>query len=338
MPRGEQSRRAAVLAAALSTLADQQPATTASQPDPVETGLRGTVIEVASSQVRVDVDGQTLRCGLRGSLGAEETGETNVVAVGDHVLVTPDGYGGGAVVRVLPRRSVLARPSTFHTHLKQVIAANVDQLLVVASWCEPTIWLELIDRYLIAAERNNLPALICINKTDLTEDASECHSAAKPYEDIGCRVILTSATRGTGIDELRSVLREKTTVLAGLSGVGKSSLLNAVQPGLQLRTSDVSDFDSAGRHTTTQVRMLRLEMGGYVVDTPGVRDIGLVGLRRRDLAAFYPEFAALARRCRFADCTHAREPGCAVREAVRAGELPRSRFETYGKILKDLRE
>jgi ribosome biogenesis GTPase len=277
------------------------------------------------------MQGQDLLCGLRGSLSAQETGFTNVVAVGDHVIVSPDGAGRGVVEAVLPRRSVLARPDVFASHLQQVIVANADQLLIVASWREPAVWLELIDRYLIAAERHNLLPVICVNKVDLAEDEDICRAKLRPYVDLGYRVLFTSALTGAGVDELRDLLRDKTTVLAGLSGVGKSSLLAAVQPGLRLRTADVSD-SGEGRHTTTQVTLLKLDPGGFVVDTPCIREFGVSGLEKGELIRFYPEIAAVAGECHFGNCSHIAEPDCAVREAVRQGRVPEARYHSYQKI------
>ena len=334
MPRGERERRRAVMAAAQTRL-DQDAALDDSLPSEDTAALQGVVMEVSSSLCRVDVQGQDLLCGLRGSLSAQETGFTNVIAVGDHVIVSPDGAGRGVVEAVLPRRSVLARPDVFARHLQQVIVANADQLLIVASWREPAVWLELIDRYLIAAERHNLLPVICVNKVDLAEDEDICRAELRPYVDLGYRVLFTSALTGAGVDELRDLLRDKTTVLAGLSGVGKSSLLAVVQPGLKLRTANVSD-SGEGRHTTTQVTLLKLDPDGFVVDTPGIREFGVSGLEKSELVRFYPEIAAVAGECRFGNCSHLNEPDCAVREAVRQGRVPETRYHSYQKIYATL--
>jgi ribosome biogenesis GTPase len=338
MPRGERTRRQDVLAEALARVREQkdrEDGQDGGQPQ----GERGIVVEVSSSLCRVDLDGRILVCGIRGSLSAEETGFTNVVAVGDEVIVSEDGADGGVVEMVLPRRSFLARPDTFREggrvrdrHLDQVIVANADQLLIVASWHNPPLWPELVDRYLIAAQRNHLAPVICVNKIDLAPDSSACRTALQPYIDLGHQVLFTSALTGAGVSELRTVLQGRTTVLAGLSGVGKSSLLAAVQPGFQLRTGEVSERTGEGRHTTSQVSLLYLEMGGAVIDTPGIREFGLRGLSRAELIQFYPEIAAASKRCRFSNCSHVHEPGCAVRAAIQSGTVLETRYHSYQNI------
>jgi ribosome biogenesis GTPase len=334
MPRGERERRQAAITAAIDRL-QQEGEPPQSNVQQVR-GQRGMVIEVSSSLCRVQIDGRTLMCGIRGSLSAENTGYTNVVAVGDQVEIIQEGTEQGIVEAVLPRHSALARPDPFYTHLRQVIVANADQLLIVASWRDPSFWPELVDRYLIAAERSNLRPVLCINKIDLADDITDCHSALQPYRDVGYQVIMTSALEGQGIEQLQDHLAGQTTVLAGLSGVGKSSLLNAVDESLQLRTKTISDRSHAGRHTTTQVNLFRLQVGGYVVDTPGIREFGLSGLRQGELIRFYPEISDADGHCRFQDCSHTHEPGCAVKDAVRRGKLSKTRYDSYRAIYQTL--
>jgi len=336
MPPGERDRRQTVMAAALAALEEEAEVGEKASSPREAAGQQGVVVEVSSSLCRVDLDGRSLVCGLRGSLSAEETGFTNVVAVGDHVVVSENGPEQGIVEVVLPRRNVLARPDVFHHHLKQVIAANVDQLLIVASWRDPALWPELVDRYLITAERNSLSPTICVNKIDLADDAAACHAAVQPYLDVGYQVLFASALTGEGVSNLREILRGRTTALAGLSGVGKSSLLVAVQPSLTLRTGDVNHRRHEGRHTTAQVRLLDLEIGGFVVDTPGIREFGLSGLRREDLARHYPEITAVQGGCRFSNCSHVHEPGCAVKAAVEQGVVSATRYDNYKKIYDTL--
>jgi ribosome biogenesis GTPase len=336
MPRGERERHRKVMAEALATLKEEIDETEERQSVEKVPDEHGVVIEVSSSLCRVDLAGRSLLCGLRGSLSAQDTGFTNVVAVGDRVVVSMDGADRGIVESVLPRRSVLARPDTFYPHLQQIIVANADQLLVVASWRDPILWFELVDRYLIAAERNNLSPIICVNKIDLAQDVAECRAALQPYLALGYRVLFTSALTGEGVNDLREALQEQRTVLAGMSGVGKSSLLTAMQPGLQLRAAKVSEHSREGRHTTSQVSRLELEKGCFVVDTPGIREFGLSGLRRGALTRFYPDIAAVEGGCRFGDCSHTHEPGCAVKQAVRQGRVSETRYHSYTKIYRAL--
>jgi ribosome biogenesis GTPase len=348
MPRGERERRRTIEATVRAALENEDPNGNGDQDEqeidndgdmPVAervSDLHGIVVEVSSSLCRVALKGRRLICGIRGSLSVQDTGFTNVVAVGDQVVVSEDGSGRGIVEAVLPRRTILARHDVFCPHLQQVIVANADQLLVVASWRAPHFWPELVDRYLIAAERNDLYSIICVNKVDLAEDVAICRAELQPYINLGHRVIFTSALTGEGVGKLRETLRGRTTVLAGMSGVGKSSLLNAVQPGLQIVTREVSDHSYEGRHATTQVSMNGLEVGGFVVDTPGIREFGLSGLLRAELVRFYPEIATLGTRCRFNDCSHTHEPGCAVKAAVQTGQASAVRYHSYTCIYDSL--
>lgn len=314
---------------------------------------RAVVIEVSTGLCRVQLDGRPLLCEVRRSVRAAQDGYTNAVAVGDEVVVSRNGGERGYVEAVLPRRSALARPDVFYPHLQQVIVANADQLLIVAAWLEPPFWPELVDRYLIAAARYNLAPIICVNKVDLAAGPAEPREEGgetpplradpvtprerlQPYIELGVRVLFTSAATGEGVDELREVLRGRTTALAGLSGVGKSSLLSAAEPGLELKVGEVNHQRQFGRHTTTQVTMHPLVAGGFVVDTPGIREFGLSGMAQRDLLRYYPDLGFVGQGCRFEDCAHVDESGCAVRAAVRSGKWPAMRYDSYLKILRAL--
>lgn len=355
MPRDETERRRALEKAVLNAPATRNgskvsaaapdateiaPAAADSALDSTANGARGPrldglVVEFGSGLARVDTTDGVVLCSLRGALADQVTGYTNAVAAGDRVQISLDGAGGGVIENVLPRRTVLTRPDVFRAHLRQIVVANADQLLIVASWREPAIWYEFVDRYLITAMRNQLPAVLCVNKVDLAESHAELEEGLSPYHRLGVRVLLTSAQTGAGIAELAEQLAGRTTVLAGLSGVGKSSLLGAVQPALALRVSAVSVRKHEGRHTTTQATLYRLDETTSVVDTPGIREIGVAGLGRSELATFFPEMAEVGE-CRFRNCTHANEPDCAVRTAARRGVIAETRYASYRKILGEL--
>jgi ribosome biogenesis GTPase len=293
---------------------------------------------------RVDLDDEIILCDIRGNVKDAVTGYVNPIAVGDQVLVSTNGSDRGIIEAVLPRRSVLARPYSpdqgkVLDDLYQIVVANVDRLLIVASWREPYIWPALIDRYLIAAQRNQIEPVICINKIDLVDDQAELEDTLAPYRQLGLQLILTSAITKAGIDELRELLSDGTSVLAGLSGVGKSTLLTKVQPSLDLKTGNVSEhglFTGQGRHTTTQSNLWKLDNGGVVIDTPGVRTFGLAGIAPADLASWYPEIVSFAGKCRYGNCTHTNEPNCAVQAAVHDGSISKLRYKNYTQILEEL--
>jgi len=333
MPPGEEERRERAWSSALR---NAQSGAESEFADNTAGSHRGIVVEVSEGLCQVAFESEVLLCSLRGTLTADDAGFTNVVAVGDEVEVSKDGQDHGVIEAVMPRRSALVRRDVATNRRSQVVVANVDQLLIVSSWCDPLPWPELIDRYLITAAINHLVPLLCLNKVDLADDRAACRDVMEPYLRLGHAVCYSSAVTGEGIAQLREQLRGRATVLAGLSGVGKSSLLGAVQPGLRLRVASVSQRRHEGRHTTSQVCLVGLEHGGFVADTPGIREFGLAGLRRSELMWHYPEIAARATVCRFADCQHMQEPGCAVRSAVELGQIPESRYRSYRKIYRSL--
>ncbi|MFZ4826010.1 MAG: ribosome small subunit-dependent GTPase A [Phototrophicaceae bacterium] len=294
----------------------------------------GRVVEISRGMCRVEARGQVWLCHLRGALLTKEEGFSNVVAVGDWVDV---GWVGeeAIVQQVFSRHNVIARPDPSNPHLRQILVANVDRLLIVAAWRNPNIWYELIDRYLIVAQRAGVEPVICVNKVDLVEDHASMEAELRIYHDLGFRVLYTSTLTGQGISELETVLHTGITTLTGLSGAGKSSLLRSIQPDFDLKTGLVSDDSGQGRHTTTQSNMLPFA-NGYVIDTPGIREFGLAGLTRSELATFYPDLPHHA--CRFADCTHQQEPGCAILAGVAQGTVSPTRHKTYCKLWRTLSE
>jgi ribosome biogenesis GTPase len=264
--------------------------------------------------------------------------QVDPVAIGDQVRFVEAGDDRGMIVEVLPRRNQLARPAPrpgIHP-IKQVIAANIDLVVPVFATASPTPKWGLLDRYLVAAEAACLEALICIAKLDLARSDPELQAVIEIYGRIGYRVIQVSALTGEGLDELQQALHSRVSVLVGKSGVGKSSLLNALQPRLALRVQELSRTNK-GKHTTTHLEMFPLEGGGALMDTPGIREFGLWDLYFEELADCFPEMRPFLGQCKFGvDCRHDEEPGCAVRKAVMAGEINPLRYKSYLRLLEEL--
>ena len=336
MPRDDLDRRKQIEQAVTDSPLTNLTAPVDDSESASDTGKTALVTAVAGMSALVEVDGVEQPATIRGLLTEIDTGYINPVAVGDRVTVSEDGAGAWAIEEILPRRTVLARPDPFLAPRQQVVAANVDQILIVSSWREPDLWPELIDRYLIASGLSEIDPIICVNKADLIEDRSAYEEVVRVYVDMGYRLLLTSAITGLGVDELRDVLARRLSVVVGLSGTGKSSLMAAVQPGLDIRIGEVSDAHGTGKHTTTQSALYRLDVGGYVADTPGIREFGLAGLTLGELPLYYPEIDELASVCRFSDCSHLEEPECAVRSAEEDGSISPSRAASYRAIFDEL--
>ncbi|MGE3850659.1 MAG: ribosome small subunit-dependent GTPase A [Planctomycetota bacterium] len=317
--------------------------------------IEGRVISMHGDHFRVQTAGATgpatWLVHLARKLLIRERRFRHPVAVGDDVAILPVATTGttGAdepqaqLVAIRERRTWLSRPSAKHSKrrhdvykddIEQVMVVNVDQLVVVMTASEEigVVRTNLIDRFVVAAERGGMRAVVVINKQDLipAEQAEDYEEVIGLYRGLGYLAALTSATTGAGIDQLREWLTGRTTVFAGPSGVGKSSLLNAVQPGLELRVSDVNRKTGRGRHTTTAVQLLPLAVGGWVVDTPGIREFGLHELRPQDAWKYFPEIEAAAAHCEFADCSHTgKERGCAVVAAMEDGEISDRRYDSF---------
>ncbi|HSM56713.1 MAG TPA: ribosome small subunit-dependent GTPase A [Candidatus Sulfomarinibacteraceae bacterium] len=275
-------------------------------------------------------------CQIRGRL-KQKRKETDLVTVGDRVTISVNPDGTGLIESVAERERVLsrARPSPSNRRmlkdLEQVLVANPDQVVLVFSIQQPAPSLRKLDRFLVVTELNELPAVICVNKIDLAS-LEEARESFEIYEEIGYPVIYTSAETGEGIEELRQILQGKLSVLAGSSGVGKSSILNAMQPGLGLRVREVSEATEKGVHTTRHAELFPLEGGGYVADTPGIRGLALFDVEPQELDAYFREIAPLVAECQFSDCTHRHEPNCAVRAAVEDGTISQQRYDSYLRL------
>ena len=337
MRRDERDRRKRIEEAAIeSPQADGGEATTAHAPPPAGETRTALVTAVAGMSARIYMDGEERPATIRGLLTEIDAGYINPVAVGDRVEVGADGGGAWAIEGVKPRKTVLARPDPFLAPRRQVIAANADSLLAVSSWRDPDFWPELVDRYIIAASLSGIEPIVCVNKADLIEDRKACEDAVGVYRRMGHRTILASAVTGMGTAEIRDALAGKITVLAGLSGAGKSSLMAAIQPGLDIRVGAISEAHRQGRHTTTQATLYRLDGGGWVADTPGAREFAISGLTLGELPMHFPEIDEAAADCKFSNCAHLEEPGCAVQAAELRGDVSPSRAASYRAIFNEL--
>ena len=290
---------------------------------------QGRVLKVQGLVSAVLQDDGTLRhCATRRLLKTMSTDQRHVVAAGDRVWLRPEGANEGIIERVEPREGILCRTSRGRQH---VLVTNVDQLLLVASAAEPRLKPNLIDRYLVTAEKAGIESIICINKVDLVNPA-DLQPTVGVYSQLGYQVLLVSATKGWGIERLRNMLQDRETAVTGQSGVGKSSILNVVEPGLDLRVQTVSVENEKGRHTTTTSELIPLKTGGFVVDTPGIRQFQLWDVIPEELAGFFRELRPYVSQCRYPDCTHTHEEPCAVKDAVADGYIDVRRYESYLKM------
>jgi ribosome biogenesis GTPase len=298
--------------------------------------MQGLLIKSTGSWYQVQTpDGQRIDCRIKGKFRMQGITTTNPVAVGDVVEfeMEPE-QESGVITKLHQRKNYIIRKAINLSKQAQIIAANLDQALLVVTLASPRTSLGFIDRFLVTAEAYDIPARLIFNKVDLFSDEGlEILADLKAvYEKIGYPCFEVSALEGTNIDKVQELLKDKVTLFSGHSGVGKSSLINALLPNLDLRTHMVSEWSDKGMHTTTFAEMFELPQGGFIIDTPGIRELGVIDIEKNELSHFFPEMRSRMNQCRFNNCRHINEPGCAVLEALEEGEIELSRYESYLSI------
>ena len=298
--------------------------------------LLGLVLKSTGSWYEVLAEGVRYQCRIRGKLRLKGVRSTNPVVVGDWVKFEADEQGGYVISAIEPRHNYIIRRASNLSKESHIIAANIDQALLVVTLFSPETALEFVDRFLVTCEAYKVPVTILLAKIDLARQHPEAvEEFYSIYEKAGYRIVEVSATEGEGVDKVRELLRGKTTLLSGNSGVGKSTLVAAVEQGLDIKTGEISQSQHKGKHTTTFSTMYPLADGGYIIDTPGIKGFGLIDIDDAELAHYFPEMMRYLPDCRFYNCSHTHEPGCAVVEAVKSGEIAYPRYESYLKIMDE---
>jgi len=298
--------------------------------------MEGLVTKSTGSWYQVKTPGgQRVDCRIKGKFRTKGITTTNPIAVGDQVDFTMEPeLGTGVITDLHQRKNYIIRKSINLSKQAQILAANLDQAFLVVTLASPRTSLGFIDRFLVSAEAYDIPASLVFNKLDLFSDEGlEILDEFKAiYQNIGYPCYEVSALEGTHVDQVAEAIRNKVTLFSGHSGVGKSSLINALLSELQLRTTEISEWHDIGMHTTTFAEMFELPNGGYIIDTPGIRELGVIDIEKQELSHFFPEMRARLNQCRFNSCRHISEPGCAIIKAVEEGEISQSRYESYLSI------
>ena len=298
---------------------------------------KGIVLKSTGSRYRVLYsEGDIINCSIKGKLRIEEFRTTNPIAVGDNILFEFDRKtNSGIITEVLDRKNWILRKATNLSKHSQIIAANIDQVFLMITIILPETQIEFIDRFLISAEAYRVPARIIINKTDLygEEESSKMEYLVSMYNKIGYECIRLSLKELSNLEVLKDLMKGKTSLISGNSGVGKTTLLNAFNPLLNLKTAEISDYHKQGKHITTFPEMHQMPFGGFVIDTPGIRGFGVVDMERSEIYHFFREIFRISKMCRFNNCLHLDEPGCAVRTAVENGEIDFLRYRSYLNIM-----
>ncbi|MBL7701852.1 MAG: ribosome small subunit-dependent GTPase A [Ferruginibacter sp.] len=305
--------------------------------------MNATVYKSTGNWYQVkDEQGNPFNARLPGKFKIDGLTSTNPIAVGDHVQIEMENEVEGSVTitEIGKRKNYVTRVSPANKHQHHIIASNLDQSLLFATLKDPKTSQGFIDRFLITCEAYHIPAIIVFNKSDLYRKKEEEKFAEVKsiYESIGYKVLSMSIEKGDGVEAVKNLLKDKVTLLSGHSGVGKSTFINAVFPELQLKTQDVSGWSGKGLHTTTFAEMFDLPGGGKIIDTPGIRELGLVDISKQELSHYFPEMRALINDCQFNNCMHLNEPGCAVKAAVEEGAIHMERYISYANILETINE
>ena len=305
--------------------------------------MKGLVYKSTGSwYILRDPSGRSWNARTKGVLKLEDITSTNPVAVGDWVdfEIESDAQNTALIDQILPRHNYINRQSPRHKHQHHIVAANLNQTVLVVTIREPRTSQGFIDRFLVAAEMYHVKPVLVFNKSDLyrAKDLQLFEALRDMYQPIGYPVLLVSAEKQEGLAELNTVLKDKTTLLSGHSGVGKSSLLNVLFPGMNRKTQDVSGWSGKGQHTTTFAEMFDLPQGGKIIDTPGMREFGIVDLSKQELSHYFPEMKNRIQNCQFNNCIHSNEPGCAIKDAVNQGLIHEDRYVSYRTILDSFEE
>jgi len=298
--------------------------------------LTGMVIKSTGSWYQVLSGDEVISCKIKGNFRTKGSVATNPIAVGDKVdFIIMKEENTGLIVNIHERKNYIIRKSINLSRKAHIIATNVDLALLMVTICKPETHTVFIDRFLVSSEAYNIPVLIVFNKTDIysAQDIEKMDQWIEIYEKIGYQCLKVSALQKLNLDTLKDVLKDKNTVISGNSGVGKSTLINSIEPKLLVKTNEISDYHQKGKHTTTFSEVFPLSIGGFIIDTPGIKGYGLVDLQDENLSTYFPEMLKLQTTCRYYNCTHTHEPGCKVIEAVRSNEIAESRYKSYLSML-----